>query len=516
MNIGMGKKQQAKNIFLNIAAFGVQFFISFYISPIVVANAGKEAYGFLSLAYDMTSYATILSSVINAAASRFIADAFYKNDLERARGYFNSLIAANAVLTVFFSIVGAVVVPNLDKLLSIPPELIFDVKITFALVFVAYLINLMTMVFTTSTFVVNRTDIQGTRNIIQYVVRFAMIMVFFSMMPVHIYWVALATLIATCAVAVLNVRLTKVLTPEIIFGRRFLRSEYIVTVIKAGVWVSLTNLSTTLLRGLDLTVANVFLGSYEMGILSIARTLPNYLTSIILTIVVLFTPEFISHYAKGETKALTDAVNRTEKTMAALLFVPVSGFIVFSYDFYKLWQDSLVHEELVMVAVLSALTGIQAYFDAVTSPMTQLNVVVNKLKIPALVSLACGVVSVALELILIQFTDLGVYSIVLSTTVVLTIRYLIFNPLYAAWCTGCSVWCFLPNILKSCGTVPVLLLMMVFVRGLLPIHSWTGFFITIAICGVLGYALVIVLLARKDCKLILQTIRQKYIAWRKR
>ena len=38
-----------------------------------------------------------------------------------------------------------------------------------------------------------------------------------------------------------------------------------------------------LLRGLDLTVANLMIGDYEMGLLSIARTMPNNVTSIINT-----------------------------------------------------------------------------------------------------------------------------------------------------------------------------------------------------------------------------------------
>ena len=40
----MGKKQSYKNIAMNVFAFVVQFFISFYISPLIVSKVGASAF----------------------------------------------------------------------------------------------------------------------------------------------------------------------------------------------------------------------------------------------------------------------------------------------------------------------------------------------------------------------------------------------------------------------------------------------------------------------------------------
>ena len=139
----------AKNIGMNIFAFVVQFVISFYISPKVVSGIGTEAYGFIGLANDFTSYATILTSVFNSVAARFIATAYYNKDYDSASRYFNSLIIANIILAGFLGVVGIVIVPNLNIFLEIPQDILFDVKLTFALVFGSYILNLVTTVFTT-------------------------------------------------------------------------------------------------------------------------------------------------------------------------------------------------------------------------------------------------------------------------------------------------------------------------------------------------------------------------------
>lgn len=506
----MGKHQTIINLFMNVTAFAVQFVISFYISPLIVSNVGSSAYGFIGVANDFVSYASIIATVFNSVASRFIANSFYQKNCERANDYFNSLIVTNIIIAGMLGLAGMILVPNLDKVLTIPISLLFDVKMTFALVFLAYIVQLVTLVFTTSTFVTNRTDIQGVRNIIQYLVRFAIIIVFLNFISIKIYWVAFASLVATVVVAVMNVGLTKKLTPELKIGISGAKKDYTIELGKAGCWMALTSISTILLRGLDLTVANIMIGDYEMGLLSIARTMPNNVTSIVNTMAPIFTPVFLSKYSMSDYTGVIKEVKDSIKMMALLLFVPISGFIVFSYDFYALWQKSLSREELVIVTALSIVTVVQAYFDSITSTMAQLSVVVNKLKIPVVVSFLCGVVSLMAELFMIFVMDMGLYGIVLSTTIVMILRYVLFNPIYAAWCLKEKKAVFFPEAMKTWLSIPILLGFMHLVRVLIPISSWMEFLIDIVICGVGGYLFMLLIYGRKYLVKILKGVKKNH------
>ena len=80
MKTRMNKRQTFINLIMNTVAFAVQFVISFYISPLIVSNVGASAYGFIGVATDFVSYASIIATVFNSVASRFIADAFYRKD----------------------------------------------------------------------------------------------------------------------------------------------------------------------------------------------------------------------------------------------------------------------------------------------------------------------------------------------------------------------------------------------------------------------------------------------------
>ena len=285
----LGNVQLYKNILMNIAAFFVQFVISFYISPKIVADVGTAAYGYIGLANDFVSYAGIIASVFNSVAARFITKAYYEKDYLQANKYFNSLISTNFILSGILSGISIIIVPNLDKVIAIPNDLLIDVKITFAITFLSYIVTLLTLVFTTATFVSNRTDIQGIRNIIQNIIRFAFILFFLNVLSIKLYWISVAMFIATVFTAVLNIRLTKTLTPELKFDLKLSDRKYAMMLAKSGCWMALTSISTILLRGLDLTIANVLLSEYDMGILSIARTFPNNITTIIGTIAPIFT-----------------------------------------------------------------------------------------------------------------------------------------------------------------------------------------------------------------------------------
>lgn len=496
-SIDTGKKQHYKNLTMNILAFGVQFIISFYISPKIVGQIGAAAYGFIGLANDFVSYASIVATVFNSVASRFIAEEFYKKNFDRANKYFNSLIVANIIISTFLAIISICVVSNLSSIINIPVELVFDVKLSFTLIFLSYIITLLTMVFTTATFVSNRTDINGFRNIIQYIIRFLLIIFFLNFVSVKIYWVALAVLVSSTAVALFNIRLTKKLTPELNIDLKKANKEYAIILAKAGSWMAITSISTILLRGLDLTVANVFIGDYEMGLLSIARTIPNNVTSIINTIAPLFTPVFILCYSHNDIEGLVKKLKESINSLAIILFVPITGFIVFSSDFYSLWQKSLSTAEIEMISILSILTIVQGYFNATTATMAQMSVVANKLKLPVIVTFICGIVSIVAELVMIKAFDLGLYAIVISTTVVMVLRYVLFNSVYAAYCLKIKAFPLIKASVKSWLTIPVLLGLMNLVRRLIPIHNWISLIVDALVCAFVGYLFMIIIFKRE-------------------
>ena len=105
----------------------------------------------------------------------------------------------------------------------------------------------------------------------------------------------------------------------------------------SGIWNSFNQLSVILLTGLDLLLANLFLGAAKAGEYSIAQTVPLFVGSLIGMLVGVFVPPLAAHYAKNDINGLVREINFSGKVLGVLISVPISGFIVFGDDFYRLW-----------------------------------------------------------------------------------------------------------------------------------------------------------------------------------
>lgn len=496
MQIRTDNRQTAKNIIVTILAFVAQFSISFVVSPIIVSNVGVTAYGFVGIANDIVSYGTLITAVFNSVAARFIAKAFYEKKYEEANGYYNSLIVVNFYIALFVGIIGAILVPNLARLISIPEELIVDVQITFALIFGTYIITILSLAYTTATFVTNRSDLAGMRNFASQLVRLLLLVVFIIFIDIKIYWVAVASMAGEITLTCMNVGLTKKLTPELKIDLRKASKEYAYILASSGIWMSVGHISNLLNRGLNLLIANQNIGSREMGLLSIAQVIPGQVVNIVGTVGTVFTPVLISYYFNKTKSELLDKIKSSINTMVCLFAVPIIGYIIYSYDFIKLWQNSLSHSEVATIALLSSIFIAQSFFDATAYTLGQLSVVTNKLKIPMCFNALTGVVNIALIFVLIKFTDLGVFAIPISNTIIMSLRYFLFNSIYAAYMLKEKVSIFFASQMKTWLCVPVLIAVVGFVKYLLPVHSWTTFFLSVGTAAALGYVIILLLYGR--------------------
>lgn len=71
-----------KSLFINMIAttlaFVINAVISFIITPYLVKILGDEAYGFIGLANNFVSYASIITVALNSMAARFITIEIHK------------------------------------------------------------------------------------------------------------------------------------------------------------------------------------------------------------------------------------------------------------------------------------------------------------------------------------------------------------------------------------------------------------------------------------------------------
>lgn len=494
------KKRLFINLIASIVSFIVQLLISFLLNPYLVEKLGDASYGFIGLADNFVNYATILTVALNSMASRFISVEVNRNNIKKANEYYSSIFIADIILSVFVAIVSGFLIFQLQNIINIPSELNFDVKLTFMLVFINFMITILSTVFTVATFVKNRIDIASIRKVISNVLKVIVLLILFLNFQPKIYYIAIASIICSIYLLLTNIRITKKIASELRIKVKDFRMSAVKTIISSGIWNSINNFSRVLLIGLDLIIANLLIGPTEMGVLSISKTVPNAVESLLATIAGVFTPQFTILYSQGKKQELINEVKFSIKLLSLLMTVPLAGFIVFGESFYALWMPYKTNKEVFQLQILSILSVLPYILSAYIFTLSSLDTVTNKLKRPVIVSIIMSIATLITEIIIIQTTNLGIYAIAGVSSFYWILKVVIFNPINAAYNIKKKWTTFYPPFIKAILCMIIIMIFFGISNHFIAISTWNDLLLVALILGTIGYLINYVLLLNKDEK----------------
>lgn len=485
----MNKKRMSYNMIAQIISALCATAISVFLTPFIVKNLGKEAYGFVGLANNFTSYITMFTIALNGMLSRYVTIEYTKKNYEEAAGYFSTAFITEVILAIILVVPLGFISAKLDVFLQISSDIVYDVKILWALMFLAFLAGLANESLGSAAFATNRVDVKATISILHHLARCAVLLVAFLFFTPKLWYVGLATIAGNMVTIVGNYMCKKKLLPEVEISRKHYNKKYIARLLIVGVWNSLNRLQQVLYTGLDLLLTNIFIDSAQMGLLSVAKTIPTQISSLISTISATFDPSMTIVYGKGDKEGFVKQTSFAMKMCGLICSVPIIGFVCFGREFYSLWMSSLSNEEILKVHILSVLTLLPQVFSVYIYPLYTVNNITTKLKVPVLVSLGIGVANIIIVYVLLQTTNLGVYAVAGVSSVLWIIRIFTFVPIYAAMNIQVGLLTFYKPLFRGVINVALLIVFFLCIERLMPTRGWIPFGMKCIFAGCLGYVL---------------------------
>ncbi|WP_152545152.1 hypothetical protein [Priestia flexa] len=477
-----------------ILGFGVSTGVSFFLTPLIVNNIGKDVYGFLGLANNFISYITIFTVALSSMVSRFVTLEVHQKNFITANKYFATVAIANTVVTLILLLPVILIIIFLDLVIDIPKDSVVEVKILWLFLLISFLLSLLTNIFTVATFATNRLDLVGINNIVSNILKAILLISLFNFFIPNLWYVGLATLLCTVYLSVINIKLTKSLTPYlkiklINFDRSILKR-----ILSLGIWNSLNKLNQTLMTGLDLLITNLFLGATDMSLLAIAKTIPIQLQSFVEMTASTFASHLTISYSSRNIYSFVNEVKLSMKITAFLGIVPIAGLIIFGESFFSLWLGNLSKKDVWLIESLSIITLLPLVFNTVINPLFEVNTITTKIKLPVITNLIIGILNIIIVIILLQYTDLGVYAIAGVSATLIILRMILFVPWYAAHILNLKWYTFYKVLLKGIIAFAFLLSIFSIVNEAFVISSWTAFIIICGLSGILGYLINLFLL----------------------
>ncbi|MCK4442063.1 MAG: lipopolysaccharide biosynthesis protein, partial [Sulfurovaceae bacterium] len=402
--------------------------IGLWIIPYLVKNIGLSAYGLVPLAMFFSAYINIIIQSLNSAINRFLLIAIQQNSTIEANRVFNTSLIIILSFIALQSIIMTIVIINLSYLISIPIGLESDAFWLFLLTFIGFSISLLRGVFATTLFAHNRLDILRLIDIIQIISRALIIIFLFSIDTPQLIYVGIANILASIIIFLLTLYYSRKIYSSLHVNFALFDRKYVKELSQMGIWVLINQIGSLLFLKIDLFIANRFLGASMAGEYAIIlqwntliRVFAGLLSGVITPITMIF-------YAKNKREDMIKMVKIAFKLMAIGMSVIIGEVTALSGDILSVWmgEEFRYLEYLMFFSLLPLIINLSVY------PLFAIQTAYNRVKIPAIVTLILGLANLILAIVLVKWTTIGLYGIVLASATILTLKNSIFTPIYAS------------------------------------------------------------------------------------
>lgn len=318
----------------------------------------------------------------------------------------------------------------------------------------------------------------------------------FGLLKPSVHYAGIAKLVTAIYVAFMSLRYKKIFLPEIRVIKKDISMESLKEIIRSSIWNTVQRTGLILLSGLDLLIANIFLGATQMGMLALAKTVPGVIVSMAGTITSVFAPTLTIYYAKSELENLKRELKKSMKILGVLLVIPLSLLIVFGMDFFRLWVPS---QDARVLHILSILTIFGLVFTSGVQALYNIFTITDRLKVPAILIVISGIISTGTVFILLHTTRLGIYAVAGVSSLINHARNMLFTVPYGAKYLNLKWNTFFPEVFFSIISVILLSATGLLIRSIIPVNSWTDLAVAAVITSLIGFVInMYIVLTRND------------------
>lgn len=475
------KTQIVYNIIWSLISTSISLGVAFFMTPYITKTLGIEAYGFIALGNQIIAYINIIATAINSYAARYIGFQFHRGEIQKANGFYSSVLAANVALSLLSLIIGGILTLWVNSFINIPENMAGDVQLLFIIVLLNYVVQLIGGTFTSAIFIKNQASVTSRTNSFSSVIYVALLLGTICFFSLQIYSMALAHLIAFIYVLVSNYTQAREIAPELELKVAVCSWQKVKTLISAGVYNSINMLGGTLGSGLDLLVTNLYLNAVIMGQISVCQQIAMVVGTVIALVANAFQPKELEAYARRDIKLLIKYLKFNMQLTGMIGNVFFICFLFLGEAFFKLWMPG---EDSRYLFHLAAIIIFGQQIVSVVVPLWYVYTLSVQMVITCVTTVACGVANLVFMLGLLQFTDWSGY-VVVGTTTVLNLVSIVQTPYLARKYLMLQKNPFWQEIGKHFGVAAMGGMCYFFLPGEIILSSWLDFISAGMLCAMI-------------------------------
>jgi membrane protein EpsK len=437
------------NLVSNLGNFGLSILVGIWLTPYLIHHLGIAAYGLVPLAVTATSYVGLFTNALNATVGRFITLSLEQHDDAEANCFFNTSLWGSAILLGI--LLGPVLwlASRVSCFFDIPSEYTTQFTWLFISTVGMFYLTTLTTPFAVAAYCRNRFDLTNGVAIAGTLVRALAILVLFNVSLPRIWHVGLGMVASAGVVAALSIIVWRRLTPTLRVQRSAFSRRALKQLAGMGGWILVNQFGALLFLSVELVLVNRICGAEAAGRYGAILLWPSLLRSLAGVVAGVFGPTVLYLHGGGDTPGLVAYAKGAVKFVGLGTALPIGVVCGLAYPLLRTWLGP----SFASLAPLLVIMCIHLCVNLAVLPLFNIQVATKDVRVPGIVTCVMGLANVGLALLLARACGWGMYGVAAAGAVVLSLKNLVFTPLYAAHILRCRLdsflWEMLPVILVT-------------------------------------------------------------------
>jgi O-antigen/teichoic acid export membrane protein len=406
---GLERRRLTINAIAGTANYVLLMAIGIWYTPFMLAHLPESVYGLIPLATSLTNYLSVIMTMISGSVSRYVTADLSRGDVAAANATFNSFVFGGLkLLGVLF--VGVCVFCYYLPL-RVPPGYERKASWLFLAILGSFLINSYGSCFETAIWASNRFEIRSMIEIAAMVVRNGCVVLLFLFTMPDLWQVAVAVPLAAVFQISMQYLAWKRLTPELRIDKAAQTPAKQKLIYSVGGWMLMAHIGNQLMLSSDLLLVNRYFGTIfnaKYGVIILWSTI---LRSLFSTLGFLILPSLVAYEATGELTTLVTLVTKSVRIMGMMISTAAGVLCGLALPILTAWLRKPWVDE---IAPITWFILIPLMFEISVISLSTILIAPERVRRYSLTSMATGVSTVILSLLLLTYTDLGIYGIALS------------------------------------------------------------------------------------------------------
>ncbi|MBP7497929.1 MAG: oligosaccharide flippase family protein, partial [Bacteroidales bacterium] len=453
-------------------------------------------------------YASIITLSLNSAVSRYLTMELQNKNFIEANKTFNTANVISVLLIVILLPVAFGIAYFSDYIFQIPDLIKNDGKILFFFVILSFLVTVISNPFSASTYALNRLDLSNIINILNIVFRTVVVILLLVFLTPSLTMVGYSYFAGAILMLVGSIFISKKISPELKINFKNYNKDKYKSLTGMSVWLVINQLGTMLFVNIDLILINIIFGAYLQGEYAAILQMSILLRNLSFVISRVTGPMVYISYAKKEIQKLIYISKGSVKFMTLLLAFPIGLLCGFGSSFLNIWlgQDYIKYTPLLwlMTGHLIINLGIQ--------PLYSISNACNKVRFPAIITLALGIINVILAILLAKVPQLGIYGVALAGALILTLKSTLFITIYSAHIIKINKMTFLKPLLPGLLLAFFIFAISYIINYYFSVDNW---FLFLAFCSLISLLLLplvwFIIIKKSERELLLSIFKKNTV-----